>query len=260
MKNIYNAILLSVGFMLSVNAQEVKEANKKIIVADTTQVTYESKLRPALSYEIDMDVKSLKKHWKNFLSKRFKESYRVKEKTMLVTEDISIPTVFDKRINLYAKVVEKEETSVISFLGAFGYDIYMDAEVYSKDFNELKLLVEKFLLESATLYYAGQIQGFTKEIYVLNKKNLKLSKKNVEKNSLIKEGDDELITYNKIKKGDTDETVNVFKKINKITKNQVKYKSEVVSNKKQIAENESKIDALKKQIDLKIAKTELLKK
>jgi len=258
-KNICTAILLSVGFALTINAQSVKTTTQKIIVADTTQISYEEKLRPALSYEIDIDVKSLKKHWKKFLAKRFKETYKVREKNMLVTEDILVPSIFDKRVNLYAKVVEKTDTSVISFLGAFGYDIYIDADVYPKDFKTLKLLVEKFLLESATLYYAGEIQNFSKEIYMLNKKNLSLSKKNIEKNSLIKEGDDELITLNKIKKGDTDEAVSVLKKINKITKKQVAYKSDVVANKKEIAENELAIDDLKKQIDVKIAKTKLLK-
>lgn len=259
-RDIRNVIFLSIGLTLTMNAQKEELKTDKIIVADTTQVTYESKLRPALSYKVDVDAKNLKKHWKDFLKKRHKTSYKIEEKTFLVTKDIVVNTISDKRINLLAEVIEQESNSIINFSGAFGYDIYIDDKIYPNEFKGLKLFAETFLLESSTLFYADQIADLSEEISKLNNKNSSLAKDNVKDNGLIKAGDDELAILNKTKNGETADSVKILKKISKITKKQVSYKSDIIKNNLETEANQIKINALKKQIEARIARQKLLKK
>lgn len=258
-KKLHSSLFLSFAIVFTMSAQDLKISNEKMIQADTTFVTYESKQRPALSYEVDTDVKSLKKHWKKFISDLYGAKYKVKETNVLATEDVSIATISNKRINLYATVVEKIDVSEISFSAAFGYDIYVDSEIYSEEFRGLKAVAEKFLLESSELYYADKINGFSKEITKLNKKNVSLNKKNDKMNGLITKTDVKLTVLNKENQGETIESVKVLNKISKLTKKQAGYKESIIENKKAIEDNKIRIVELNKMIDLKLAKAKSLK-
>ncbi len=259
MKNLRNAILVSFGIWSGLSAQEITKQQEPLILADTTAVTYESKLRPALSYDVDTDVKSLKKHWSTFLKKKLRKSFKTKDKVFLVTEDVVVNSISDKRLNLIVQLTQKATNSSISFSSAFGYDIYVDAKVYPKEFGELKKFAEAFLLESSHVYYTTKIDKFNDEISKLKKSNLKLNEKNLKNNNLIKEGDNLLVILNKSKEEHTSDSVKTLKKISKITKKQVSYKSQIVKNKGVIQENTLKIEELKREIALKSAKKASLK-
>ncbi len=255
--------LFVVGALLttSLQAQTVGEKIKKevLIKADTVEVSYENKLRPAIGYISDVDVKSIKKHWKSFLSKTYKISSK-SNGNVVMSKDVVVNSLSDKRMDLYLSIDENGAGSKLKFFAAFGYDIYVDANIYGKEFASLKKMADNFLYESTNIFYNEKTNGFSKQIASLTSKNSKLLKEINKNNASIESGKATIATLSEVDENDSKASIKAKKKILKLNKKEIAKTIEIEKNKKQIEANTEEVKLLKKDVAYYKERKELLKR
>ncbi len=156
---------------------------------DTSTVTFENVKRPCFVVKYDASPKTVKKAWDDY----FKKTYDVKvkgigfltNKEVITATDISLVAVSDKRMNMYAAVVDAPgDRSELSYFMSFGYDFYIGPENYPAEFTAMKKILNDFSVEFLTDYYYSEASRMTSDIKSLEKdikKNNKYIKKNTKK-------------------------------------------------------------------------------
>lgn len=173
--------VLATVFSIQLNAQTYK--------IDTATISYENQQRPCFRVKYDASPKTVKKAWDDY----FKKTYDVKvkgigfltNKEVITANDITLVAVSDKRMNLYASVVDAPgDRSELSFFMSFGYDFFIGPENYSAEFTAMKKILNDFSVEFLTDYYYSEASRMTSEIKSLEndiKDNNKSIKKNTKK-------------------------------------------------------------------------------
>lgn len=172
---------LAFAFCMQLTAQTYK--------IDTATIPFEKLQRPCFTVKYDASPKTVKKAWDDY----FKKTYDIKvkgigfltNKEVITATDITLLAVSDKRMNLYASVVDAPgDRSELSYFMSFGYDFFIGPENYPTEFTAMKKVLNDFSVEFLTdFYYAeasrmtGEIKGLEKDI----KKNNKSIKKNTKK-------------------------------------------------------------------------------
>ena len=174
-------LTLALIFCLQLTAQTYK--------IDTSKITFENAERPCFKVKYDASPKAVKKAWDDY----FKKNYDVKvkgigfltNKEIITATDISLVPVSDKRMNMYAAVVDAPgERSELSYFMSFGYDFFIGPENYPTEFTAMKKLLNDFSVEFLTDFYYSEASRMTSEIRGLEKdisKNNKSIKKNTKK-------------------------------------------------------------------------------
>ena len=178
MKKRFLILSLAFTFCLQLTAQTYK--------IDTAAINYENKLRPCFVVKYDASPKTVKKAWDDY----FKKTYDVKvrgisllsNKEVITATDINILPISDKRMNMYASVIDAPgERSELSFFMAFGYDFFIGADNYPAEFTAMKKVLNDFSMEFLTEFYGSEASRITSEMKRLEKdisKNNKSIKKN----------------------------------------------------------------------------------
>ncbi len=180
MRKIKLVLLLSIIAGFNVSAQTYR--------IDTSQVSLEKKLRPCLEVRYDASSKTVKKAWDDF----FKKNYNVKikgigfmtNKDMITATDISIASISDKRMDMYAYVTDVSGGSTLKYFMSFGYDFFIGPDNYATEFAGMKKILNDFSVEFLIDFYGSEASRITKEIKELEKdirKNNKTIKKNIRK-------------------------------------------------------------------------------
>ncbi len=155
---------------------------------DTSQVSFEKKLRPCFAVRYDASSKTVKKAWDDF----FKKNHDVKikgigfmtNKDMITATDISIAGISDKRMDMYALVEDVSGGSELKYFMSFGYDFFIGPDNYAAEFAGMKKMLNDFSMEFLIDFYGSEASRVTKEIKELEKdisKNNKTIKKNTRK-------------------------------------------------------------------------------
>ncbi|MFM6925399.1 MAG: hypothetical protein ACKOU7_07830 [Ferruginibacter sp.] len=186
MKKLILICSLAVAFCLPATAQTYK--------IDTSTITFENVNRPCLTVKYDASPKTVKKAWDDY----FKKTYDVKvkgigfltNKEVITATDMSLPAISDKRMNMYASVVDASGyRSELSFFISFGYDFFIGPENYPTEFAAMKKILNDFSVEFLTDYYYSEASRMTKEIKSLesdishNNKSIKKNTKKARKES-----------------------------------------------------------------------------
>lgn len=222
---------------------------------EMNEVIYENKLRPSLEYTVDMDFKSLKNHWKDFIKKSYDGKVKIEDENNLVTKDVVVNSISDKRLNLLLVARPKGDELLVNFSAAFGYDIYIDNIKYPDESKALKTLVEGFLYDSGNMYYHSNLAELSKDIASLDKKNESLANANAKLNTKIIEIDTEAKILKESAEASSPASI---KKLSKLAKKKVSYESKIAGNKNKILENHGKADKLKKEVALFKEKQKIL--
>ena len=169
---------LTLAFCLPLTAQTYK--------IDTSTITFENVKRPCFVVKYDASPKTVKKAWDDY----FKKTYDIKvkgigfltNKEVITATDISLIAVSDKRMNIYANVVDAPgDRSELSYFMSFGYDFFIGPDNYAAEFAAMKKILNDFSVEFLNDYYlseAGSITGKIKDLEKDIKKNDKDIKKN----------------------------------------------------------------------------------
>ena len=175
----YALIAIAMIVCLQLTAQTYK--------IDTSTINFENQERPSLTVKYDASPKVVKKAWDDF----FRKTYDVKvkgigfltNKEVITATDISLVAVSDKRMNLYASVVDAPgDRSELSYFMSFGYDFFIGPQNYPAEFTAMKKILNDFSVEFLTDYYYSEASRMTSEIKGLEK-DIKKNNKDIKKNS-----------------------------------------------------------------------------
>jgi translation elongation factor EF-1beta len=181
MKKHFLILSIALAFCLQLTAQTYK--------IDTSTITFENVNRPCFTVKYDASPKTVKKAWDDY----FKKTYDVKvkgigfltNKEVITATDISLVPVSEKRMNMYAAVVDAPgDRSELSYFMSFGYDFFIGPENYPTEFTAMKKILNDFSVDFLTEFYGDEASRMTKEIKKLEKdisNNNKDMKKNTKK-------------------------------------------------------------------------------
>ena len=155
---------------------------------DTTSITFENKLRPCYSVSYDADPKTVKKGWSKFLKKNYKIKTKgiglLTDKDLISSQDVTINSISDKRMNIYARITDIAGGSDMKYFMSFGYDFFIGPDNYAKEFEGMKKLLNDFSVDFLNRYYGNETSDILKQIKHYErdiKKDNKSIKKNVRK-------------------------------------------------------------------------------
>ena len=170
---------MAIVFCLQVTAQTYK--------IDTATVDFESQQRPCFRVNYEASPKTVKKAWDDY----FKKTYDVKvkgigfltNKEVISATDISLLPVSDKKMNMYASVVDAPgERSELSFFMTLGNDVFIGPDKHPGEFAGMKKVLNDFSVEFLTDFYYSEASRMVSEIKGLEK-DIKKNKKDISKNT-----------------------------------------------------------------------------
>jgi translation elongation factor EF-1beta len=179
MKKQFAILSLALALCLQLTAQTYK--------IDTATINFENQQRPCFTVKYDASPKTVKKAWDDY----FKKTYDVKvkgigfltNKEVITATDITLVAVSDKRMNMYASVVDAPgDRSELSYFMSFGYDFFIGAEKYPAEFTAMKKILNDFSVDFLTDYYYSEASRMTSEIKGLEK-DIKKNNKDIKKNT-----------------------------------------------------------------------------
>lgn len=152
---------------------------------DTSDISFENKLRPCFSVVYDADAKATKQGWVDFLKKNHKIKAKgiglFSNKDILDAEDVTLASISDKRLNLYARVIDLAKGSEMKFFASFGYDFFIGPQEYPKEFAGMKNLLNDFSIRFLNDYYKDEAARLTKKVKGLEK-DIKSNERSISKN------------------------------------------------------------------------------
>ena len=179
MKKNFIILGLALVFCLQLTAQTYK--------IDTSTITFENLQRPSLTVKYDATPRIVKKAWDDF----FKKTYDIKvkgigflaNKEVITATDITLLAVSDKRMNMYASVLDAPgDKSELSFFMSFGYDFFISPDKYPTEFTAMKKILNDFSVEFLTDFYYSEASRMTSEIKGLEK-DIRKNNKDIKKNT-----------------------------------------------------------------------------
>ena len=135
---------------------------------DTTEITFENKLRPCLYVKYDASAKTVKKGWSDYMKKNYKVKVKgiglFSDKDIIDAEDVTINSIADKRMNMYARITDIPGGSEMKFFMSFGYDFFIGSENYGTEFGAMHKLLNDFSISFLNDYYTDEVSGILKSI------------------------------------------------------------------------------------------------
>lgn len=160
-------------------------ADAQVFRIDTSEISYENKLRPCFVVQYDAPSKTVKKGWSDFFKKKYdiktKGISLLSNKDVISTEDVKIATISDKRMNIYAKVTDLAAGSELKYFMSFGYDFFIGPEKYPAEFEAMKKVLDEFSVSFLNDYYASESSSLLKQIRNAEKE-IKSKNRAIEKN------------------------------------------------------------------------------
>ena len=200
------------------------------IVIDTTQISFENKLRPAIGANVDPEPKSLKKAWASYLKKNYDVKMKgiglLSNKDLLKAEDVTMNVVSSKRMNLYTRITETSNGSEIKVFASYGYDIFIGVKNYPKEYEALQTVFNNFLLQNLNDYYSDEIKATSKRISSLKKEKVKLQKSVAKNEKKIKKLEEDIALASATDKLTTEEKIKETEKTNKLNDTKTKLEND----------------------------------
>lgn len=160
MKKVFFLILCVMIVSVNMKAQTFR--------IDTTEITFENKLRPCLFVKFDASAKTVKKGWADYLKKNYKIKVKgiglLSDKDIVDAEDVIINSIADKRMNMYASVTDIPGGSEMKYFMSFGYDFFIGPQNYGKEFGGMHNLLNEFSIVFLNDYYSDEVSGLLKQI------------------------------------------------------------------------------------------------
>lgn len=180
MKKVQFLILCVLFMSVKISAQT--------FVIDISEITFENKLRPCLFVKFDAAAKTVKKGWADYMKKNYKIKVKgiglLSDKDLIDANDVTISSISDKRMNMYARVTDITGASEMRYFMSFGYDFFIGPKEYPTEFEAMHKLLNDFSINFLNGYYSDEtssiikkIKGYEKDI----KKNDKTIASNINK-------------------------------------------------------------------------------
>ena len=96
---------------------------------DTSEITYENKLRPCFNVKYDASPVTVKKAWDKFFDKNYNVKIKgigfLTNKDIISGTDVTIADISDKRMDIYARITDVAGGSELKYFMSFGYDFFL---------------------------------------------------------------------------------------------------------------------------------------
>ena len=106
------------------------------------------------------------------------------DKDIVEADDVTINSISDKRMNMYARVTDITGGSEMKYFMSFGYDFFIGPKEYTMEFEGMHKMLNDFSISFLNNYYADEtssilkkIKGYERDI----KKNEKTITSNIKK-------------------------------------------------------------------------------
>ena len=157
-----NTIKIYLGLILIIFSIDLNAQSFKI---DTTSISFENKLRPCLSANIDPEDRSLQKAWTSYLKNNYEVKLRkTSTKNVFAAKDITLLMVSSKRMNLYTRIIETTSGSEMNLFSSFGYDFFVSPDKYPAEFEAYRKIMQSFLSQYLTTFYTDEIEATIERI------------------------------------------------------------------------------------------------
>ncbi|MGM0478296.1 MAG: coiled-coil domain-containing protein [Bacteroidota bacterium] len=143
------------------------------VTPEDGEVEHNDKDRPCLVVNVEPEPKPLKKAWKSYLKDHY--NFKIKgigflsNKDMLSAEDVIIEKLSSKRLDFYTIIVEDKDGSEMKVFASFGYDVYVNEDEMSDEYDVLLEMLNGFLKEYLPEYYEDKVKVTEKEVKNLTK-------------------------------------------------------------------------------------------
>ena len=152
--------------------------NAQVFKIDTTEITFEDKLRTCLSVNYDAHSDFVKSSFKDYCKKNFNVKIKgygfLSNADIILAEDAVINKISDKRLNIYNRVIALPEGGSESKLFvSFGYDFFVNPKDFPEAFKNLNQLLNNFSLQMLIDFYTESIEDMNKDIKKTNRDSKK---------------------------------------------------------------------------------------
>lgn len=204
MKNRILIFLLLTSFLNlpSLQAQELTVSDEAIEYNDQERSCIKVVLKPG--------TKTVKKAYKDWMEDKQDVDVDgfgfLKNKDVLKIEKENIKAISPYKMDMYARIVEKDDYTEMSVFGSMGYDLHVTPQTYPSEYRKMRTLVYSFLNDFLPGYYQEKVEetqdligdlkddkSDAKDDLADNKKEIEdLKKENKELADKIKEYEDQL--------------------------------------------------------------------
>jgi len=214
------SFILFFGYYQTVRAQT--------FILENTQISFDSKLRPALAANIEPEAKSFKKAWAHYLKKTHQVKLKgigfLVNRDLLSAKDVIVAAVSSKRMNIYTRIMETSDGSEVKLFASFGYDIFIGPENYPNEYASMQAILNTFLIENLQNYYNNEIKETSKRITGLQKEKVRILKAIRSNTVIIEKSLEDLEKINAKGHADNQDAIKLLDKANKV--NTIKTKCE----------------------------------
>jgi len=168
-----NSFLIQFNFLAFVFILFSANVHAQNVTPRDGVVAHNDKERPCLVVNLDPEPKPLKKAWKSYLKDHY--DFKIKgigflsNKDLLTAEDVIIEELSSKRLDFYTKIIEDEVGSEMKVFASFGYDVYVNEDEMSDEYDALLEILNGFLKEYLPNYYESEVKATKKKVKKLTK-------------------------------------------------------------------------------------------
>jgi len=201
--------------------------------------------------DIGTDRELAKKNLKVFAKKEYKISFKNKTKAMLVTEEIVLPTITDKRGDLKAIFYPEGDRTKMGLAFIMGYDIFLNSTSNPAEMAKLKDLMRKFLNFHYEIIYSAEIKEMEGSLKTKSKALKKAEKETGKlKKTVIKSEKKYLSETDAAKQSSLQQTIDASKKrLTELNQSMPGMREEVVQLNEQLKTSKLKLKNLSASID-----------
>jgi hypothetical protein len=204
--------------------------NAQTLRIDSSQISFEGKVRPCLSAQVDSDQDALAAGWASYL----KSIYKIKLKgfglfsnsDVFEAKDIIVLELSDKRLNFYTKIIPVSSGSQINVFASYGYDLFIGSSSYPHEYKVLGDMLHDFLLKYLNNYYSDKVKSISKEVKGLNNEKLKRLKKIEKNNKKIFKLSNDIAVKNATMNKTNEEAIKIIEDVSKYSSEKVTLENE----------------------------------
>ena len=133
-----------------------------------TVITEFSDYEDEVTRKYNLDAKTVKKGWVDYMKKNYKIKVKgvglFSDKDIVEADDVTINSISDKRMNMYARVTDITGGSEMKYFMSFGYDFFIGPKEYTMEFEGMLKMLNDFSISFLNNYYADETSSILKKI------------------------------------------------------------------------------------------------
>ncbi len=231
-----NKIISSISFLFLLLLTSFSGVQAQKLSLENATVEHNDVTRHAIKVKLEPSTKEVKRAFKDYMEDEKDLDIDgfgfLTNKDVLKAEGQVVSDISRNKMDLFARIVEKDDLTEMYVFGSFGYDLHINPERYPAEYRKMRSVVYGFLNNYLPGYYQEKIEGAedligdlkedkedAKDALAANRDEIEdLKKRNEELSEKIKSYEDKLRNAEAKLNASKVEKSKVANKINKIDK------------------------------------------